>query len=74
VSVEIDCRGLSCPVPVLETAKALRPLPPGAEILVLADDPGVERDFPAFCRANRHELLGLDRDGALFRTRIRKRR
>ena len=70
---QLDCRGLSCPLPVVEAAKALRRLDPGAEILVIADDPGVERDFPAFCTANRHTLVEMSRDADSFRTRIRKR-
>ena len=47
----LDVQGLSCPLPVLKANKALRGLPPGAALVVLATDPAARRDFPAFCAA-----------------------
>ena len=39
----IDCRGLSCPLPVMETRKYLEKLPSGGKIEVLVDT-GTARD------------------------------
>ena len=37
--VVLDCRGLRCPLPVVELAKAFRELAVGAEVELLSDDP-----------------------------------
>ncbi|HYD98937.1 MAG TPA: sulfurtransferase TusA family protein [Alphaproteobacteria bacterium] len=68
----LDVRGLACPLPVLKARRALRDLPAGAELEVLATDPAARSDFPAFCRTTGHTLLGVEEgaDGTLaFRLR-----
>ncbi len=53
----LDARGLLCPLPVLKARKALKPLPDGAELLILADDPAALIDMPHFCTEAGHALL-----------------
>ena len=53
----LDVRGLICPLPVLKANKALRILPSGALLRVLATDPASAQDFPAFCAEAGHHLL-----------------
>ena len=53
----LDTKGLSCPLPVLRAKKAIRALPPGKVLQILATDPGAVQDFAAFCKATGHELL-----------------
>ncbi|MEO8188715.1 MAG: sulfurtransferase TusA family protein [Acidobacteriota bacterium] len=48
--VEVDARGLYCPIPVLRLAAALRCCPPGARARLLATDPAAAADVDAFCR------------------------
>ena len=48
---ELDLRGLKCPMPILQTKKAL------AKIKVLATDAGAPADFVAFCKHTGHQLL-----------------
>ena len=55
--VEIDARGLRCPLPVIRLAAAARDAPAGTRITVLADDPAARHDVPAWCRMRHHELL-----------------
>ncbi|HEU4385772.1 MAG TPA: sulfurtransferase TusA family protein [Anaeromyxobacteraceae bacterium] len=69
----IDTSGLLCPMPIVETAKAVRALPAGAVLCVVATDPGIQTDMPMWCRATRNEHLGTVRDGAAFRSYVRKR-
>lgn len=69
----IDTSGLLCPIPIVETAKAVRALPEGAVLCVVATDPGIETDMPMWCKATRNEHLGTVRDGAAFRSYVRKR-
>ena len=59
---ELDCRGMLCPLPVIELAKRIGDIAIGAEIVVLADDPAAATDIPAWCRMRGHELVD-DADG-----------
>ncbi len=69
----IDTSGRLCPYPVLEVARAVRGLPEGAVILVLATDPGIATDMPMWCQATRHEHLATYRDGEGWKSLVRKR-
>lgn len=69
----IDATGLLCPYPIVETAKAVRTLADGAVLLVLATDPGIALDMPLWCKATRNEHLGTFRDGARWKSFVRKR-
>ena len=67
--MRLDARDLICPIPVLKARKALKALPPGAVLEVLATDPAAPKDFAAFCDATGNVLLSTGSvDGAaLFR-------
>ena len=54
----LDCLGRPCPVPVVELARALLPLPAGTVVEVVSDDPAALVDVPAFCRMRGHTYLG----------------
>ncbi len=55
--LELDARGLDCPLPILKTKKSLDRLASGSRMKVLATDPGSIRDFEAFSRQTGHTLL-----------------
>lgn len=55
--IEVDARGLRCPLPVIRLATAARDLPKDSVITVLATDPAARHDVPAWCRMRHHELL-----------------
>ena len=55
-SIEIDARGLRCPMPVIRLAAAARDAPAGTRIIVLASDPAARHDIPAWCRMRGHEM------------------
>lgn len=63
---EIDTSGLPCPLPVLRARRALEKMAPGEELLVCATDPAAVRDFPAFCRANGHELIHAEEHDGVY--------
>ena len=56
IDLEIDLRGLRCPLPVLRVKKALGELPPGGVLRAFADDPGAAQDIPAFIGQTGHEM------------------
>lgn len=53
----LDVRGYQCPLPILKTKIALRSIPEGATLKVLATDPMAVVDFRAYCAKTGHELL-----------------
>jgi tRNA 2-thiouridine synthesizing protein A len=73
IAAQVDARGLSCPMPIVRTAQAIKPLAPGAVIEVLATDPGSTKDFAAWCRSTGNELLEQSIDGAVYRFVIRRK-
>jgi len=69
----LDTRGLFCPLPVAKTAEAMRNLEPGAVLEVVADDPAIEFDLPAWCTSAGHRIVRSERKGEVFRFFIEKR-
>ena len=65
---EVDARGMACPLPVIELAKAVREAPVGAVVRLAATDEAAEVDVPVWCRMQRHRLLrrATAEDGALL--------
>ena len=68
----VDATGAACPVPIIEIARAMKQAPPGALVLLLSSDPGVEPDVRAWCRATGHALERFEAEGAVFRAWVRK--
>ncbi|KPP91292.1 MAG: tRNA 2-thiouridine synthesizing protein TusA [Rhodobacteraceae bacterium HLUCCA08] len=56
ISLEIDARGLKCPLPVLRASRALRRMAPGQVLRLLADDPMAAIDLPHFCAETGHVM------------------
>ena len=55
----LDARGLSCPMPMLRTKKALKGIAAGQVLEVWGTDPGSKNDISDFCRKNGNELLSM---------------
>ena len=73
ITTTVDARGLSCPMPIVRTAQAVKPLASGAIVEVLATDPGSTKDFVAWCRSTGNTLVEQTTDGAVFRFVIRRK-
>lgn len=58
--LELDVRGLNCPLPILRAKKALATVPTGTVLRVLTTDPGAPADFEQFCRQTGNTLLSLE--------------
>jgi tRNA 2-thiouridine synthesizing protein A len=54
---ELDARGLSCPLPILKTKKALTDMVSGQVLKVVATDPGSIKDMQAFAKQTGNPLL-----------------
>ena len=57
---ELDARGLSCPLPILKTKKALNDLVSGQVLKVTATDPGSVKDMQAFANQTGNALLAQE--------------
>jgi tRNA 2-thiouridine synthesizing protein A len=68
----LDVKGLNCPLPILKAKKALKDMPAGATLQVLATDPGAVKDFEAFCRATGNELLEATVEGKVYNFVIKR--
>jgi tRNA 2-thiouridine synthesizing protein A len=62
----LDVKGLNCPLPILRAKKALKDVPTGGTLQVLATDPGAVKDFEAFCRTTGNELVESKNDNNVF--------
>lgn len=54
---ELDVKGLTCPLPILRTKKALSEMISGQVLRVLATDAHAVKDFQAFAKQTGNELL-----------------
>ena len=73
IDVELDTRGLNCPLPILKAKKALSGMESGQTLRVVATDSGSVRYFQAFARQTGNELLEQQTAGSDF-IHVMKRR
>ena len=69
----IDARGLSCPMPIVKTAQAIKAIQSGGLVEVLATDPGSVKDFAAWSRTTGHELVEQTQADRVYRFVIRRK-
>ena len=70
--VELDARGLKCPMPLLKAKLELNKMQAGQVLKVLATDAGSQRDFRAFARLAGHTLLNETEQGDEYTYWLRK--
>ncbi|MFT4011590.1 MAG: sulfurtransferase TusA family protein [Nocardioidaceae bacterium] len=56
--IELDCRGLACPAPIIELARRYTEVAVGSMLAIAADDPAAGPDIAAWCRMRGHQLVG----------------
>ena len=60
VALELDCRTVPCPMPVIELARHLGDVEVGQLLAVVARDPAAAVDVPAWCRMKGQQYVGAD--------------
>ena len=70
----LDARGLLCPLPIVETAKAVARLAVGQILEIRSDDFGVLADMPAWCKGTGHELVAMREEPGLVLCWVRRTR
>ncbi len=69
----LDTSGLSCPMPLLKTKKALKDMQSGQVLHILGTDPGSKNDIPDFGNKHGNEFLGMeDKDDGTTNYYIKK--
>jgi len=58
----LDVRKLLCPLPVIRVQEKIKSLSTGDTLVVLATDPGVLHDIPAWCRIHGHKVLNTQQN------------
>lgn len=66
----LDCRGQSCPEPILGLARRARALAGGTVLEVIADDPAFDLDLKSWCRSTGAKVLSIEPDGRALRARV----
>ena len=55
--IELDTRGLLCPLPVLKLRKLINRIKQTDKIKLITDDPAAIVDVPHFCNEQGHQIL-----------------
>lgn len=72
VEIEVDCRGKNCPVPLVETRKALRKAAIGDIIAVRGTHPASKKEIPMAVSALGQILMDVKQEGEEWVIHIRK--
>jgi len=70
--IKVDCRGETCPVPLVETRKALRKAKEGDIVEVIGNHPPSKKEIPMAVRSLGLELIDVQEEGEVWKIRIRK--
>jgi tRNA 2-thiouridine synthesizing protein A len=73
IATTLDLKGLSCPLPIIKTAKAMKELAPGQLLEVFATDPGSVPDFKAWSKATGNPLVENGLDAGVFHFVLKKK-
>ena len=71
VDQTLDCKGLSCPMPIMKLAKKMKEMETGQVLELLATDPGSKPDVPAWCNKTGNELIESTEDAGVYKYYIR---
>jgi tRNA 2-thiouridine synthesizing protein A len=61
VDLELDLKGLLCPLPMVRVSQNITKIPVGGVIKAIATDPGSLADIPSWARTTGNEVIKTDR-------------
>lgn len=73
VALSYSCVGLQCPMPGINTRKALDQIESGEVLEIVTDGKAGRSDVPRMAKRLGHEVLGVEEKDGLYYFRIRKR-
>ena len=66
MKTQIDVKRLLCPMPVIRLGEMISKVAVGDTIEMLATDPGVLHDIPAWCNVHGHKVLEIQEKDSEF--------
>lgn len=73
IAKSLDLKGLSCPLPIVKTAKAMKELAPGELLEAFATDPGSVPDFKAWSQTTGNSIVESSHEGGVFHFVLKKK-
>jgi len=70
--ITVDCRGETCPVPLVETRKALRKAAPGDIVEVIGTHPSSKKEISLAVQALNLTILEIREEGDVWTIRIQR--
>ena len=70
--IKVDCTGETCPVPLVETRKALRKAKEGDVVEVIGTHPASKKEIPMAVKALGLELMDIQEKDGVWKIRIRR--
>ncbi|MDD4877122.1 MAG: sulfurtransferase TusA family protein [Dehalococcoidales bacterium] len=71
-NVKVDCTGETCPIPLVETRKALRKAKEGDVIEVTGTHPASKKEIPMAVKALGLELIDVQEKDGVWNIKIRR--
>jgi TusA-related sulfurtransferase len=72
VARSLDCMGLYCPEPLLQTRENIDRIKPGEILEVITDDPAAEQDLKRFAKRAGHEVVSYEKNDDHMRFLIKR--
>ena len=70
--IKIDCTGETCPVPLVETRKALRKAKEGDVVEVIGTHPSSKKEIPMAVNALGLKLIDIQEKDGVWKIRIQR--
>ena len=70
--IKVDCTGETCPIPLVETRKALRKAEKGDIVEVIGTHPSSKKEIPMAVKALGLELIDIQEKDGVWKIRIRR--
>ena len=70
--IKVDCTGKNCPIPLVETRKALRKAKEGDLIEIIGTHPSSKNEIPMAVKALGLELIDVQENDGVWKIRIRR--
>jgi tRNA 2-thiouridine synthesizing protein A len=70
--IQVDCTGETCPVPLVETRKALRQAKEGDIVEVIGTHPASKKEIPMAVKALGLELIDVQEKDGIWKIKIRR--
>lgn len=74
ITLSLDTSGKCCPMPMVETNKAIKALAIGDVLEIIATDIGTLKDIPSWCERTGQTLLASSEQGKELKFYVRKNR